>query len=232
MKITEKDLLKAGVHFGHKPSSWHPRMSDFIFTQKNNIHIIDLTKTKEKLEQALEFVKKITTENKQILFVGTKIQAKEIIEKYAQECEMPFVNQKWLGGTLTNFKVINGLVRKLEKLEAQAKQEDYEQKYKKKERHIFDVEMRRLTKMIKGIRLMKQIPGAIFIASAREQKTAIREANNKNVPIIAICDTNTNPLKVTYPIPANDDAVRSIELITKLISDEIKKNKNKIKEEK
>ncbi|MBU4360638.1 30S ribosomal protein S2 [Candidatus Parcubacteria bacterium] len=225
MKITEKDLLNAGVHFGHKPSSWHPRMSDFIFGQKNNVHIIDLTKTKQKLEQALEFIKQTITDDKQLLFVGTKIQAKDIIKKYAQECKMPYVEQKWLGGTLTNFKVINGLVKKLEKFEAQAAKDDYEQKYTKKERHTFNVEMERLTKMIEGIRPMKQTPVAIFAASAREEKTAISEANKKGIPIIAICDTNTNPTKVTYPIPANDDATKSIELITKLICETVMENK-------
>lgn len=225
MTITEKDLLNAGSHFGHKPSSWHPRMSDFIFGQKNNIHIINLAKTKQKLEQALEFVKKTIIDDEQILFVGTKIQAKDIIKKYAKECEMPYVEQKWLGGTLTNFKVINGLVRKLEKLEAQVTKDDYEQKYTKKERHIFSEEIKRLKKMIEGIRFLKQIPAAIFLASAREEKTAIHEANKKGIPIIAICDTNSDPTKVSYPIPANDDATKSIEFITKLIANAVKENK-------
>lgn len=235
-KIELKDLMKAGLHFGHKPANWHPKMSDFIFTQKNNVHIIDLEKTKEKLEAALEFIKKTAGSNntdtladksagQQILFVGTKIQAKKIVQKYAQQVDMPYINQRWLGGTLTNFKVINSLVKKLEKLEAQAKKDDYQKKYTKKERHEFEIEMERLEKMISGIRKMPGLPAALFITSARDEKTAIQEANKKNIPIIAICDTNANPEKITYPIPANDDAVSSIELITSLVVEAVKEGR-------
>ena len=233
MKIpTEKELLKAGVHFGHKTLSWHPKMSDFIFGQKNNVHIIDLEKTRKKITEALEYIKNIIAKDEsdpnqdnQILFVGTKIQAKKIIKEYAQSINMPYVNTKWLGGTLTNFKVIHNLVKKLNDLEKQAEQDDYSKKYTKKERLEFKSEMERLTKMIEGIRHMPKLPKAIFIASARDEKTAVKEANLKNIPSIAIVDSNADPTKITYPIPGNDDAVKSIELITSLVTETIKASK-------
>lgn len=220
-----KELMEAGLHFGHRPTAWHPKMSEFIYGQKNGVHIIDLEKTKKMLGVALEFVKKVASENKQILFVGTKIQAKEIIKKYAKEVNMPYINERWLGGTLTNFKVINGLVKKLKKLEDQAKDEDYEKKYTKKERHEFKIEIERLKKMVEGIRNMDSLPAAVFIVSARDEKTAVREALRKKIPSIAICDTNANPTKITYPIPSNDDAIKSIEVITKLVTGAIEEGK-------
>jgi len=223
MKIpSEKELFQAGVHFGHKPSSWHPKMSDFIYGQKNNVHIIDLTQTKKHLESALELIKTIAAEGKQILFVGTRMQSKKLIAKYAQEVHMPYINERWLGGTLTNFKTIYGLVKKLNQLEEQAKGENYAKKYTKKERSEFAMEIERLNEMIGGIRNMHELPGAIFIASARYEKTAVSEANKKEVPSVAICDTNANPQKITHPIPANDDASKSIELIVSLIAEAIK----------
>ncbi len=227
MKIpTEKELFKAGVHFGHRVTSWHPKMSDYIYGQKNNVHIIDLEKTKKLLSSALDFIKNKVAEGGQVLFVGTKIQAQEIIKKYAQEVNMPYVNNKWLGGTLTNFKVINGLVKKLKKLEKQSKEEDYEKKYTKKERHEFNLEMQRLEKMIGGIRDMEDLPTVIFVASVRDEKTAIKEADRKKIPVVAICDTNSNPEKVTHPIPANDDSIKSIELITSLVAEAIKEGQS------
>ena len=224
MKIpSEKDLLKAGVHFGHKPASWHPKMADFIFGQKNGIHIIDLEQTKKQLETATNFIKKTVADGKTILFVGTKIQAKDIVKKYAESCSMPYINDKWLGGTLTNFKVINSLVKKLEKLEHEAEdKETYAKKYTKREISEFKTEMKRLNKMVGGIREMKTLPGAIFIISARDEKTTILESTRKNIPTIAICDTNANPQKIDYPISGNDDALKSLDLITSVIADAVK----------
>lgn len=230
MKIpTEKELAEAGVHFGHRVTSWHPKMSDFIFGQKNNVHLIDLEKTKEMLGSALKFVKKTAAASRQILFVGTKVPSKEIVKKYAEEVGMPYVNERWLGGTLTNFKVINGLVKKLKKLEERAQEEDYEKKYTKKERHEFRLEVERLKKMVDGIRNMDNLPTAVFIVSARNEKTAVSEAGRKKIPSVAICDTNSNPEKITYPIPGNDDAIKSVELITSLVAEAIKEGQNEIK---
>ncbi len=222
---SEKELAAAGVHFGHRVGSWHPKMADFIYGQRNNVHLIDLVKTKKMLETALEFVKKTASAGGQILFVGTKIQGKEIIKKYATETGMPYVNERWLGGTLTNFKVINGLVKKLKKLEEQALADDYEKKYTKKERHEFRLEIERLKKMVEGIRNMEILPAAIFILSARDEKTAVSEASRKKIPSVAICDTNSNPEKITYPIPGNDDAIKSIELITSLVAEAVKEGR-------
>lgn len=222
---SEKELFKAGVHFGHKPSNWHPKMAEFIFGQRNNVHIIDLDKTRKKLEEALNFVKEITAQDGQILFIGTKVQAQAIVKKYAQSAQMPFVTERWLGGTLTNFKVINGLVKQLDKLEKQSQEEDYEKKYTKKERHDFSLEIERLSQMIGGIRQMVNRPAAVYVASARNEKTAVNEAIKRDIPVIAICDTNSNPTRITYPIPGNDDALKSIELITSLVVEAIKEGK-------
>jgi len=223
MKIPdEKELLQAGAHFGHKPESWHPQMANFIYGQKNNVQIIDLAKTRQKLAEALDFIQSIVKNGGQILFVGTKIQAKDIIKKYAESVNMPYVVEKWLGGTITNFKVINGLIKKMEQLETQAAQNDYEQKYTKKERSEFASEIERIKKAAEGLRYMSTLPAAIFMASAQHEKTAVKEAKIKKIPTIAICDTNTNPNDITYPIPGNDDAIKSIELFTSLMAEAIK----------
>lgn len=222
---TEKELMQAGAHFGHKPASWHPKMADFIYGQKNNVHIIDLTKTKEKLSLALNAIKQIASQGQQILLVGTKIQAQNIVKKCAENVNMPYVTERWLGGTLTNFKVINGLVKKLEKLEQQAAANDYQEKYTKKERQEFSLIMEKLRFLIAGIKNMQKLPTLIFIASAREEKTALKEASKMKVPVVAICDTNADPTHITYPIPANDDAIKTLELIMNLVAEAINEGK-------
>lgn len=219
---SEKELMKAGLHFGHKPENWHPKMANFIYGQKNGVHIIDLIKSRQKMSGALEFVKKIVSDGGKILFVGTKIQAKEIVKKYAMESNMPYVEEKWLGGTITNFKVINGLVKKLENLENQATKEDYEKKYTKKERLEFSLEIEHLRKNVEGIRNLTSLPKAIFLTSAKHEKTALLEARKKNIPLVAVCDSNANPDDVDYPIPGNDDAIKAIELVTSLIAQAVK----------
>lgn len=223
---SEKELAAAGVHFGHRVGSWHPKMAEFIYGQRNNVHLIDLVKTRKRLEVALNFIKKTAANGGQILFVGTKIQGKEILKKLAEEVGMPYVNERWLGGTLTNFKVVNGLVKKMKKLEEQAQSDDYEKKYTKKERHEFRLEIERLKKMVEGIRNMETLPAAVFMISARDEKTAVSEACRKKIPSVAVCDTNANPEKITYPIPANDDAIKSIELIASLIAEAVKEGKS------
>ncbi|HPA25740.1 MAG TPA: 30S ribosomal protein S2 [bacterium] len=219
---SEKELMKAGLHFGHKPENWHPQMANFIYGQKNGVHIIDLIKARQKLSEALEFVKKVASEGGKILFVGTKIQAKEIVKKYALLVNMPYVEEKWLGGTITNFKVINGLVKKMENLENQANKEDYEKKYTKKERLEFSLEIEHLKIGVEGIRNLTSLPQAIFLTSAKHEKTALLEAKKKHIPVVAVCDTNANPYDVDYAIPGNDDAIKSIELVAALVAEAIK----------
>ncbi|HPI67521.1 MAG TPA: 30S ribosomal protein S2 [bacterium] len=219
---TEKELMRAGAHFGHKPASWHPKMADFIYGQKNNVHIINLTKTKEQLTLALNIIKETAAHGEQILLVGTKIQARDIIKKYALDSNMPYIIERWLGGTLTNFKVINGLVKKLEKLEQQEAANDYEEKYTKKERQEFSLTMEKLRFLIAGIKNMQKLPALIFVASAREEKTALQEALKMKISTIAICDTNADPSNIDYPIPANDDASKTLELIIGLVAEAIK----------
>ncbi len=227
----EKEMFVAGVHFGHKPSSWHPNMSDFIYGQKNNVQIIDLEKTSQYLKQAAETIKTVASENKKILFIGTKVQAKQIVEKHALEAGVSYITHKWLGGTLTNFKVIRGMVKKMEDLEKMSEEEDYEKKYTKKERQDFKDEIDRLDHVVGGIRHLDKLPDLIFIASAKDEKTAVQEAMKKNIKTIAICDTNSNPNQITYPIPGNDDATKSLELITNTITMALKEGKQEAKKE-
>jgi small subunit ribosomal protein S2 len=225
---SEQELFKAGVHFGHKLNAWHPKMKPYIYGQKNGVYIIDLAQTRKKLAEAIDFIKETVAGGKQILFVGTKIQAQKIIQKYVPEVAMPFVDKRWLGGTLTNFQTIHGLVRKYKNFEKMAQDPDYEKKYTKKERLDFSNEAADLKESIGGIIPMEKLPGAIFVSSARYDKIALAEARKKGIPSIAICDVNANPDEVDYPIPANDDAVKSIELIVSLLTNAIKENQEKI----
>ena len=220
-KIEMMDMLKAGVHFGHKKSKKHPKMDEFVFAIRNNISIIDLGKTKAKLAEAADFAKKVGEKGGVVLFVGTKRQAEKIVEEAAKRCEMPYVSQRWLGGTFTNFDKILIGKKRLELLTEQKESGELEKRYTKKERQEIGREIKRLEIKFGGIRKINRIPDAIFIVDIQEEETAMTEAIAKNVPIIAITDTNTNPSRITYPIPANDDAIRSIELITNIIADAI-----------
>ncbi|MFA6215397.1 MAG: 30S ribosomal protein S2 [Patescibacteria group bacterium] len=214
-------MLKSGVHFGHQHSKRHPKMQPYIFTSKSGFHIINLEKTQEMLQEALEFTKKIVANGGTILFLGTKKQAQQIIIKNAKETGMPYITERWLGGTFTNFAEILRVVRKLTELKRKKTSGQLE-KYTKKEQLEFDREIEKLEKMVGGIESMTKIPDAIFVCDVKKEKTAILEAIKKNIPVIAMCDTNANPDKVNYVIPANDDAVKSIELITGLIAEAIK----------
>ena len=210
-------MLKSGVHFGHKLSKRHPKMEPFIFTSKNGFHIINIEETQTRLQAALAFVEKVVLNGGTILFLGTKKQDQPIIRKYAEACGMPFVVERWLGGTFTNFAAISKLTKKYRSLKEQKARGDLE-KYTKKERLDFDREIQKLEKVVGGIAEMNRVPEAIFVCDIKKEKTAVREAIRKNVPIVALCDTNTNPDLVTYPIPSNDDAIKSIELMTQLIA--------------
>jgi len=210
-------MLKSGVHFGHKLSKRHPKMEPFIFTSKNGFHIINIEETQTRLQEALAFVEKVVANGGTLLFLGTKKQAQPIIRKYAEACGMPFVVERWLGGTFTNFAAISKLTKKYRTLKEQKARGELE-KYTKKEQLDFDREIQKLEKVVGGIAEMSRVPEAIFVCDIKKEKTAVREAIRKNVPIVALCDTNTNPDLVTYPIPSNDDAIKSIELMTQLIA--------------
>jgi small subunit ribosomal protein S2 len=214
-------LLQAGVHFGHRLARRNPKMEPYIFASKNGVHIINLEQTQIKLEQALAFVKKVVANGGTILFLGTKKQAQQIVIKYAKETGMPYITERWLGGSFTNFAEISRTVRRFSNLKKQKLAGQLE-KYTKKEQLDFSKEIEKLEKMVGGVENMIKIPEAIFVVGAEKEKTAMAEALKKNIPIIALCDTNVNPDKVTYPIPANDDAIKSIELITRLVAEAVK----------
>ncbi len=228
IKLPEiKDLMKAGLHFGHKTSRWNPKMSKYIYGVKNGIHIFDLEKTQQSLKTALEAVENTVAKGGVVLFLGTKKQARKIVKKYALEVDMPFVVEHWIGGMITNFVEIHKLVNKMEELERKAKDVDYENKYTKRERALFQEELDNLDKIVGGIRNLKKIPDLIYVAGVKDEKTAVKEAKVINVKSLGIVDTNTDPDKVTYPIAANDDALKSIELITKLVAEAVKSGKAK-----
>lgn len=218
---TSLELLKAGVHFGHRHSKWHPKMAPYIYTTKNTVHIIDLEKTVEKLKEALEFLRDLAKKGGVILFVGLKETIAKIIREKAEEVKMPYVTERWIGGTLTNFSVIKKLIDKLDRLEKD-KAAGKMAKYTKKEQIEFDREIARLLKMVGGIRSLEKIPDAIFIADCKKAKTVIREARRVKIPLVAIVDTNANPEEIDWPIPGNDDSIKSVKLITGLVAEAIK----------
>lgn len=221
-----EELLKAGAHFGHRTNRWHPKMKQFIFTSKNGVYIIDLKKTQEQLGIALDFMTKLISEGKSILFVGTKNQVAEPLKKMAMTIEQPYIVGKWLGGFLTNFAVVKKSVKKYLDL-IEKKETGKLDKYTKKERLDFDREIKKLEMRVGGLTSLNKLPDALFVWDIREEETAVKEAQQKNIPIIAVCDTNVNPDNVTYAIPANDDSTKTIKIILDTISTailEAKKN--------
>jgi len=218
---TLEELLKKGVHFGHKTSKRYPKASSYIHSERNGIHIIDLQKTSDALKEALAFVEKITKAGGVILFIGSKKQAKQIVKEAADNCGMPYIVGRWLGGTFTNFDNIVNLTKKLDTL-SKDKEEGVWERYTKKEQVTLDKQLNKLEDTVGGIRKMKQLPQAVFVVDIKKEKTAVLEANKVKLPIIAMTDTNTNPDFVQYPIPANDDAIKSIEIMTGLIAQAVK----------
>lgn len=221
-------MLQAGMHFGHRTNRWHPKMKPYIFTSKNGIYIIDLRKSREKLAEALEFISKLVSENKNILFVGTKSQVSQPLKKMTIEAGQSYVVGKWLGGYLTNFSVIKKSVKKYLDL-TEKKAAGKLEKYTKKERLDFDREINKLEMRVAGLVNLNKLPDALFVWDIKEEETAVREAIQKNIPIIAICDTNVNPELVNYPIPANDDSTKTIDLVLEAVKKtilEAKKAKN------
>jgi len=215
-----EELLEAGVHFGHTTSRWHPKMKPFLFGKKGGAHIIDLARTREKLEQAVEFVRDQASSGKNILFVGVKPLARSIVQEEALRAETPFMVNRWIGGTLTNWKAIAGMIKRMKQLEDD-KASGKLAKYTKREQLIFAEEYGKLSNEVGGLRTLSKTPDALFVVDAKYDKTAIAEARTLGKPIVAITDSNINPTKVQYPIPANDDALKSIALITRVIADAI-----------
>ncbi|PIS05584.1 MAG: 30S ribosomal protein S2 [Candidatus Buchananbacteria bacterium CG10_big_fil_rev_8_21_14_0_10_42_9] len=220
------DLLKAGAHFGHRPAKRHPKMSPFIFGVKSGVHIINVEMTQTKLKEAMDYLENVAAQGGMILFVGAKKQAKDIIKKHAEACGMPYVTERWLGGTVTNFDTISKLLQKYNKMVDQKKSGELG-KYTKREQLDITREIEKLGVAVGGIKDMKKLPDALYICGLKEEKTALLEATKKKIPVVAITDTNTNPDKVAYPIPANDDAVKAIELITGLISQAVEAGRQK-----
>jgi len=218
LKIPElMELLKAGAHFGHKSSKRYAKMAPYVHTTRNQIDIIDLEQTSSALEKAVQFVYDVTAKGGLVLFVASKRQAKEIVKEKALACGMPFVVNRWLGGTFTNFESIRALVRRMKELETKQQTGQLE-KYTKKEQLDFERERIRLTDLVGGLRDMDRLPAAVFAIDLKKEKTAITESTVKGVPVIAMVDTNCNPLSVAYPIPANDDASKSINLIVSALA--------------
>jgi len=220
------ELLEAGVHFGHQTPKRYPKTEPYIFGIRNKIHIINLEKTVEKIKEALDFIEEVVSKGGMILFLGTKKQTKEIIKKAAQEVNMPYITERWLGGTFTNFSTIILNIKKMKKMEEKMEKGDFK-KYTKKEQIKFEKEIEKLVKLFDGMRELNKLPEAIFIVGLNEEETAEKEAKNKKVPIVAIVDTNTKPQNVAYPIPANDDGIKSIKMITNLVVEAIKEGKAK-----
>jgi len=226
METTQKDraqiedLLKAGTHFGHLTSRWNPKMKSYIFMERNGIHIIDLTQTQALLNQAADAAARFSNRGKKILFTGTKKQARDIIRKCAEECGSPYVVERWLGGTLTNFQTIRRSIRRMEDL-VKMEEDGTMAQLKKKERLMKSRERLKLEKILAGIATMPRLPGALFVVDINREHIAINEARKLNIPIIAMVDTNCDPDLVDFPIPANDDALKSIEMITAVIASAI-----------
>ncbi|HOA81984.1 MAG: 30S ribosomal protein S2 [Tepidanaerobacteraceae bacterium] len=218
--VSMKQLLEAGVHFGHQTRRWNPKMKEYIFTERNGIYIIDLQKTVKKIEEAYEFVKNISADGGNILFVGTKKQAQESIQEEAQRCGMFYVNQRWLGGMLTNFKTIRKRIDRLNELE-KMEEEGLFEVLPKKEVLNLQHEKGRLEKNLGGIKDMTDLPEAVFIVDPRKERIAVQEARKLDIPIIAIVDTNCDPDEIDYVIPGNDDAIRAVKLLTEKIADAV-----------
>lgn len=222
--ITMKQLLEAGVHFGHQTRRWNPKMDTYIYMERNGIYIIDLQQTVKKFDEAYAFIKDVVADGKGVLFVGTKKQAQETISEEAKRCGMFYVNQRWLGGMLTNYKTIRKRVYRLKELE-KMEEEGSIQVLTKKEQAKLRNERERLERFLGGIKDMGKLPGAIFVVDPRKEKIAVAEARKLNIPVVAIVDTNCDPDEIDYVIPGNDDAIRAVKLITGKVADAVLEGK-------
>ena len=222
--VSMKQLLEAGVHFGHQTRRWNPKMAEYIFTERNGIYIIDLQKTVRKLEGAYNFVRELSMEGKSVLFVGTKKQAQESVRDEAERAGAYFVNARWLGGMLTNFRTIRRRIDRLNQLKTMEADGTFEM-LPKKEVVKLNLEIEKLEKFLGGIKEMKQLPGALFIVDPRKERIAVAEAKKLGIPIVAIVDTNCDPDEIDYVIPGNDDAIRAVKLISGTIANAIVEGK-------
>ncbi|HEX6938698.1 MAG TPA: 30S ribosomal protein S2 [Longimicrobiales bacterium] len=226
-EVQIRDLLEAGVHFGHQTSRWNPKMRRFIFTERNGIYIIDLKKTQQLLQRAQEVAREVTLQGERVLFVCTKRQLRPIIEQEAKRCDALYVTERWLGGMLTNFQTIKKQIRRLKDLERGIEEGSFEF-YTKKERLLLDREREKLEKYLAGVKDMSRLPGAVYVVDAKKEHIAVKEANKLGIPVIAIADTNADPDLIDYPIPGNDDAIRSVSLITGAIADTIEQARREL----
>ena len=229
-QIGLNQLLEAGVHFGHQTRRWNPKMRKYIFTERNGIHIIDLRKTLERLQAAEAITRQAVLKGDRLLFVCTKPQLRGMIEEHAERCGAFYVTERWLGGMLTNFQTIRQQIRRLKELE-RGQEEDAFEFYTKKEQLLLDRERLKLDKYFSGVKDMGRLPGIVFVIDARREAIAVREANRLGIPVIAIADTNADPDQIDFPIPGNDDAIRSVSLITKAIADTVGSARREVPEE-
>ena len=218
--ISMKQLLEAGVHFGHQTRKWNPKMKQYIFTARNDIHILNLEVTSEQVDKAYSFVRDVVASGKSVLFVGTKKQAQEAVKEEAERCGMYYVNTRWLGGTLTNFKTIRNRIERLNKLNQMEKVGEFEL-LPKKEVALLKQERDKLEKNLGGIKEMRELPGVLFVVDPTNEKICVHEANILNIPVVSLVDTNCDPSNVTVVIPGNDDAIRSVKLIASAIADAV-----------
>ena len=218
--VSMKQLLEAGVHFGHQTRRWNPKMKEYIFTERNGIYIIDLQKTVKKVEEAYNFIKSVAAEGKEVLFVGTKKQAQDSVKEEAERVGMYYVNNRWLGGMLTNFKTIKKRIARMDQIEKMEQDGTFDLLPKKEVSKLL-IEKEKLDKFLGGIRELKGTPGALFVVDPRKEKIAISEARKLHIPVVAIVDTNCDPDDVDYVIPGNDDAIRAIKLIAGAMADAI-----------
>lgn len=216
--ITMRELLESGVHFGHQTRRWNPRMKPYVFGARNGIYIIDLQKTVDQTRAACAFASQVVAEGKKVLFVGTKKQAKEVVEEEAKRSGMYYITNRWLGGTLTNYQTVKASIDRLKKIEALKASAEWNE-VPKKEQSRYDRELEKLQKSLGGIQDMKKLPGAIFVIDTEKEHIAIKEAKKLGIPTVAVVDTNCDPSDITYVIPGNDDAIRSIRLFVRLIAD-------------
>ena len=223
-----KELLAAGAHFGHKTSRWHPKMAPYIHSKRNGAHIINLEKTVEALDAALPELTKLAAKGKKVLFVGTKKQLKDAVKEVAESIDMPYVTVRWVGGMLTNVDTVNKQIRKLKDLEKRMASGELEKRYSKLEVQRFQEEIDMLNERYGGIKNMTEQPVAVIVTDMIQDKNAIKEAKTLNIPVFAIADTNTDPTTVDYPIPANDDAIKAVQLILNYFAEAIKEGKAKI----
>jgi small subunit ribosomal protein S2 len=226
LKLDTEEMAKAGLHFGHRTSTVHPKMMPYLYGARNTVHIIDLEKTKEKLQEALKFIKELISENKVLLVVGTKVQVKDLAKEMAKECGLPYITERWLGGTFTNFDIMKKRLDYFKDLERKKAEGELE-KYTKKERAKIDQELRDLETKFGGIKNLEKLPDAIFVLDMKKDYLAVKEAREKGVKVIGVSDTNIDPTLANYPIPANDDAISSVKYILDKVKDAILNVKSK-----